>query len=64
VTDKVLHTLRNTQELGNMGKNWKNRERKQRKSKTGMKISGRSVLTIQEIQRKRAEKIRDEKKRK
>ena len=40
---------------------WKRRERKQHKKKTGMRISGRSILDIVEIQRKRAEKIRREK---
>ena len=43
-----------------MGKNWKARARKQRKDKTGMKISGRSILIIPEIQKKRADKIKQE----
>lgn len=41
---------------------WKRRERKQRKEKTGMKISGRSLLTILDVQRKRAEKAKSKRK--
>ena len=37
-----------------MGKNWKARDRKQHKDKTGMRVSGRSLLTIAEIMRKHA----------
>ncbi len=44
-----------------MTNKWKRRERKQQKKKTGMRISGRSILDIVALQRKRAEKIRDEK---
>jgi hypothetical protein len=44
-----------------MTNKWERRERKQHKKKTGMKISGRSILVIPEIQRKRAEKIKHEK---
>ena len=44
-----------------MTSKWKRRERKQHKKKTGMRISGRSILDIVAIQRKRAKKIRDAK---
>jgi hypothetical protein len=39
---------------------WERRDRKRHKQKNGMKISGRSVLTIVDIQRKRAEEVRHE----
>ena len=41
-----------------VAKNWRARARKHLKKKTGMKISGRSILIIPEIQRKRAEKLK------
>ena len=44
-----------------MGKNWKARERKEHKKKTGMKISGRSILIIPNILKKRADKIKEKK---
>ena len=44
-----------------MGKNWKARDRKQHKKKTGMKISGRSILIIPDILKKKAEKIKNAK---
>ena len=44
-----------------MGKNWKARDKKRIKKKTGMQISGRSILIIPEIYRKRAEKLKEKK---
>lgn len=44
-----------------MARNWKARDRKQHRKKTGMRISGRSVLIIPEIHRKRAEKLKEKK---
>ena len=44
-----------------VAKNWRARARKQHKKKTGMKISGRSILIIPDIHRKRAEKIKNAK---
>jgi len=37
---------------------WERRDRKRHKQKNGMKISGRSLLTIIDIQRKRAEEVK------
>lgn len=37
---------------------WKQRERKLRKRKEGMRVTGRSVFTLQEIQRRKAEELR------
>ena len=37
---------------------WKRRESKLRKRRLGMRVSGRSVFTLQEIQKKKAEKAR------
>ena len=34
---------------------WKRRDAKLRKKKTGMRVSGRSVFVLQEIQKKKAE---------
>jgi hypothetical protein len=39
-----------------MGKNWKARDKKLKKKKFGMKISGRSLFTILNVQQKRAKK--------
>ena len=44
-----------------MTNKWKRRERKQHKKKTGMRISGRSILDIVDITRKRAEKLKKKK---
>ena len=44
-----------------MTSGWKSRDRKQRKKKSGMRISGRSVFTLQEEIRKREEKLRERK---
>jgi hypothetical protein len=41
---------------------WKRREKKLLKKKTGMRVTGRSIFTIQEIQRKKAEAIKKGKK--
>lgn len=41
---------------------WKRREKKLRKRKEGMRVSGRSVFTLQEIVRRKAEEARREKK--
>lgn len=38
------------------------REQKHHKEQNGMRITGRSIRTIEEVQRKRAEKIRDKNK--
>ena len=43
---------------------WQQRERKLRKKRQGMRVSGRSLFTLQELQRRRAEKLRQEKVRK
>ena len=37
---------------------WKQRERKLRKQKEGMRVTGRSIFTLQEIQRRKAEELR------
>lgn len=37
---------------------WKRRETKLQKRKTGMKVTGRSIFTLQEIQKKKAEAVR------
>lgn len=39
----------------------KDRDKKRHKKYQGMRVSGKSVFLIQEIQRKRAEKIKEEK---
>lgn len=39
----------------------KDRDRKRHKKYQGMRVSGKSVFLIQEIQRKRAEKIKQKK---
>ena len=54
----MLHSVYNNEEISNMGKNWQNRDRKQRKKKNGMRISGRSLFTLIDIQEKKAKKIR------
>jgi hypothetical protein len=41
---------------------WTRREKKLLKKKTGMRVTGRSIFTIQEIQRKKAEAIKKGKK--
>jgi hypothetical protein len=40
---------------------WKRREEKLRKKRQGMQVSGRSVFTIQEILKKKAEQARKSK---
>lgn len=42
---------------------WKRREQKLHKRKTGMQVSGRSVFTLQEILRRKAETARRERQR-
>lgn len=37
---------------------WTRREEKQRKKKHGMRVSGRSVFTLQEVQKKKADAAR------
>ena len=37
---------------------WKSREEKLRKKREGMRVSGRSVFTLQEITRRKAEEVR------
>jgi len=44
--------------MKNDKKKWKRREKKLEKRKRGMQVSGRSVFTIQEIQKKKAEKAK------
>lgn len=39
---------------------WERREAKLEKKKHGMRVSGRSVFTLQEMQRKRAEAARSQ----
>ncbi len=39
---------------------WERREAKLEKKKHGMRVSGRSIFTLQEMQRKRAEAARNE----
>jgi hypothetical protein len=41
---------------------WKRREKKLLKKKAGMRVTGRSIFTIQEIQKKKAEAIKKGKK--
>jgi hypothetical protein len=41
-----------------MAEKWKQRDRKLRKKKEGMRVSGRSIFTLQEIQRRKAEELR------
>jgi hypothetical protein len=43
---------------------WKRRDEKLRKEKQGMRISGRSIFTLQEVIRRKAEQARQEKKQK
>ena len=40
------------------------RERKQHKRKTGMVVDSKSVFTIQQIQKKRAEQLKEEREKK
>ena len=40
---------------------WQRREKKLQKKKQGMRVSGRSVFTLQEILRRKAEQARREK---
>ena len=40
---------------------WQRREKKLQKKKLGMRVSGRSVFTLQEILRRKAEQARREK---
>lgn len=40
---------------------WERRDAKLRKKKTGMQVSGRSVFTIQAVQKKKAEAARKSK---
>ncbi|MCL5428486.1 MAG: hypothetical protein M1347_01615 [Chloroflexi bacterium] len=40
---------------------WKRREKKIEKRKRGMRVSGRSVFTLQEIQKKKAEQAKKSK---
>jgi len=44
-----------------VGKNWKARDKKRIKKKTGMRISGRSLLTIIDARVKRAKKEKEKK---
>jgi phosphotransferase system HPr-like phosphotransfer protein len=37
---------------------WKQRDRKLHKKKEGMRVSGRSIFTLQELQRRKAEELR------
>ena len=41
-----------------MAEKWKQRERKLRKKKEGMRVTGRSIFTLQELQRRKAEELR------
>jgi hypothetical protein len=41
-----------------MKSKWKSREEKLRKKREGMQVSGRSVFTLQEITRRKAEEAR------
>jgi hypothetical protein len=41
---------------------WKRRDKKLLKKKTGMRVTGRSIFTIQEIQKKKAEAVKKGKK--
>lgn len=40
---------------------WKRRETKLKKKRTGMKVIGRSVFTLQEIIRRKAKEVREKK---
>ena len=40
---------------------WEQRERKLRRKQTGMRVTGRSVFTLQEIVRRKADAARQEK---
>jgi hypothetical protein len=42
-------------------KKWERREEKLRKKKSGMRVSGRSIFTIQAVQKKKAEAARKSK---
>jgi len=44
-----------------MKERWERREKKLLKKKTGMRVSGRSLFTIQEIQKKKADQARKSK---
>lgn len=44
----------------NMTEKWERREAKLEKKKHGMRVSGRSIFTLQEMQRKRAEATKAE----
>jgi len=37
---------------------WKQRYRKLRKKKEGMRVSGRSIFTLQELQRRKTDELR------
>ena len=45
-----------------MNEKWKSREEKLRKKREGMRVSGRSVFTLQEIIRRKAEEARKDEK--
>jgi hypothetical protein len=44
-----------------MPKNWEARERKQKKARTGMVVTNRSIFTIQEVLGKKAQAIKPKK---